>query len=293
MCGCFAEVRLIRLGVSSSTSPRSCQFQASPINPLGRKHLLSDRSSTARCAWAPYCEIVWRRSHCNNASKLLLLPAELCNQIWELVLIKEEPLFCPCAFPALLHTCRQIRKETSGMFIEMNAFFLQPHPAKWWGQAGNHSKTMTWLRAVERMKVLQYMYRVRVEMVSGFCPETRGHTYYVRKKGVKSCTQVYVNLRPPNHAHVWNEVCLQNLRKYTGAQQRVITGACIDICTLLCLKHQEIGNPVQGALTLWKKVLNAIDRIHRVDKTKAAIGALQRQNTKARIKTEALQRPAQ
>jgi hypothetical protein len=51
--------------------------------------------------------------------------AELRKQIWELVLVKEEPILCPCAFPALLQTCEQIRNEARKMFIGMNTFSIQ------------------------------------------------------------------------------------------------------------------------------------------------------------------------
>ena len=145
---------------------------------------------------------------------------------------------------------------------------------------------MAWLRAVERMKLLKYMYRVRVDVVTGCCPGTR-HTYTVTRKELRSCTHANIELGSADHASVSAEVSAHTRQKFRIAQQGIITDACVNICTLLCIQHQKNGKLVQNALGLWKKVLKAVNRVHRVKNTEVAMAALERKSTKARKKTEA------
>ncbi|KAF2773404.1 hypothetical protein EJ03DRAFT_323901 [Teratosphaeria nubilosa] len=58
---------------------------------------------------------------------LLELPAEMRNDIYRLVLVKNEPVQVRAqdsSTPALLRTCRQIREEATSIFREENTFTL-------------------------------------------------------------------------------------------------------------------------------------------------------------------------
>ena len=89
-----------------------------------------------------------------SAARLLSLPAELRNCIYEHVLIDREPISLyfthpadpiaqSCSGPALLHTCRQIRAEATQMYYSKNLFVV-----KTWHAPNCDAVLKAWLRAI-------------------------------------------------------------------------------------------------------------------------------------------------
>ncbi|KAK1063095.1 hypothetical protein LTR12_017342 [Friedmanniomyces endolithicus] len=63
-----------------------------------------------------------------QTSRLLTLPAEIRNSIYDLILVREgrKRVLAPALpyDPALLRTCRQIRQEAQGIFLHQNTFYI-------------------------------------------------------------------------------------------------------------------------------------------------------------------------
>jgi hypothetical protein len=94
----------------------------------------------------------------NSDKSFFRLAAELRNRIYTYVLVddilvekgmimvSQDPIFQACRPPALLHTCRQVRKEASGIYFSQNAFTVIPNRS---GKEDTSEQSLvTWLQVL-------------------------------------------------------------------------------------------------------------------------------------------------
>ena len=101
---------------------------------------------------------------CNETCRLLCLPAEIRNSIWELALGKWYHISLPCASPPLLRTCAQIRMEVSTIFFGRSTFRMAPDMDKVLGRRGKNCKLRPWLKTMEPNGWLQYINNVVITL---------------------------------------------------------------------------------------------------------------------------------
>jgi hypothetical protein len=199
--------------------------------------------------------------------RLLELPGELRNKIWELVIPHDDTVYCPSQFPPILHTCRVSRKEAGSIYFSENLFDMAPEMDK----LGKRLKLMPntpnltkWLDVVGRSGFVKYIRYVSItrginlDAIPGVKFPDNYHEDYLSAQLVLPGNRSFSETKPGKPCHMLMAEGL-NRPSWTESEKALVCKAYVMRCLMYLLQRNEAA---RGSVECWKHLLKETKRFH-------------------------------
>lgn len=134
-----------------------------------------------------------------------------------------------------------------------------------------------WLRALQGMHILRYVYRVLIRR--GFQSEFLDKTIDVPSDKDGDFTHVEIDLIDPTTVDVGVRADRLD-QAISTEEEEVLEGICRDPCFWLLIQHQRRHRPVRDPLRMWRRVLRIADETHSFSFGEAETAKLRRRGEK-------------